>query len=188
MNQGLRVHAAAGGVHLAVQIAKARGAYVLGDVVLDLIGRDYSVRSLTTLRDGALLIAVPSGVPADLVAAAAAADRGLRTTGIVVEPDYAALQAVATLVDAGQLRVRLDTVFPFEDAATAHRIGEAGRILGKSVLGWHGNHVVPALSPRGRRAPPCGRRPIVPTARGRRNHVPGMSAATVRRSASRAED
>lgn len=162
------VHAAAGGVgHLAVQIAKARGAYVLGtaragkhaalrelgvdkpvdysavafeevvrdvDVVLDLVGGDYSTRSLATLRDGGLLIAVPSGVSVDLAAAAAAADRGLRTTGILVEPDYAALEAIAGLVDAGRIRVRLDTVFPFEDAATAHRVGEAGQTFGKSVL------------------------------------------------------
>lgn len=166
--QRVLVHAAGGGVgHLAVQLAKARGATVLGtaqaskhpmlrelgveepidysevlfedvahdvDVVLDLIGDQCSIRSLDTLRDGGLLIAVPGGVSAELAAAAATQDRELRTTGILVEPDHAALQQVAGLVDAGQLRVVLERVFPLADAAKAHEIGETGRNLGKTVL------------------------------------------------------
>src|ERR671911_707827 len=107
VGQGDRVliHAAAGGVgHLAVQIAKARGAHVIGtartekhdflrdlgvdepvdyaarpfeeavadiDVALDLVGGDdYGLRSLQTLREDGLLIAVPEGVT-DAVATAA---------------------------------------------------------------------------------------------------------------------
>jgi NADPH:quinone reductase-like Zn-dependent oxidoreductase len=166
--QRVLIHAAAGGVgHLAVQIAKARGAYVVGtaragkhqtlrelgidepvdysdvpfedivrdvDVVVDLIGGEYSIRSLGTLRDGGLLIAVPSGVSADLVAAATAQDRALRITGILVEPDYAALEQIGALIEAGQLRVMVDRVFPLEEAAKAHEIGETGRNLGKTVL------------------------------------------------------
>lgn len=166
--QRVLVHAAAGGVgHLAVQIAKARSAYVLGtaraskhhtlrelgvdepidytdvpfeevvhhvDVVLDLIGGEYSTRSLATLRDGGLLIAVPAGVPADLADAAAAQDRALRVTGILVEPDHAALEQIGALAEAGHLRVIVDRSFRLEEAAKAHEIGETGRNLGKTVL------------------------------------------------------
>jgi NADPH:quinone reductase-like Zn-dependent oxidoreductase len=160
------VHAAAGGVgHLAVQIAKARGAYVIGtarqakhallgdlgvdepidytatrfedavrdvDVVMDLVGGEYSVRSTSVLRPGGLLVSVPSALPEGL--AAAAAERGVRFTGILVEPDYASLDQLRELIDAAKLRTILDATFPLEQASKAHEIGEAGRNVGKTVL------------------------------------------------------
>ena len=161
------IHAAAGGVgHLAVQIAKARGAYVIGtaraakhdylrelgvdepldytagpfedavsdvDVVLDAIGGDeHGLRSLETLREGGLLIAVPGGLP-DAVAAAAR-EQSKRATGIQVEPDYCALESMAALVDDGRLTVTIDGVFPFARASEAHQRLEEGRTRGKIVL------------------------------------------------------
>jgi NADPH:quinone reductase-like Zn-dependent oxidoreductase len=165
--QRVLVHAAAGGTgQLAVQIAKARGAYVLGtaraskhqtlrefgvdepidytnvpfeevvhdvDVVLDFVGGEYATRSLATLRSGGLLITFV-GMPAGLAAATAAQDRALRAIGILVEPDYAALEQIGALVEAGRLRVILDRVFPLDEAAKAHEIGEIGGNLGKTVL------------------------------------------------------
>jgi NADPH:quinone reductase-like Zn-dependent oxidoreductase len=164
--QRVLVHAAAGGVgHLAVQIAKAGGAHVIGtaraekhdflrsigvdepidyttedvfstvrnaDVVLDLIGGETGVRSTTTLRPGGLLITVPSGTSRAVLDAAAAA--GVRATGILVEPDGHGLEHLAALVDEEKLRVQIDSVIPLERAAEAHRLGEAGRTLGKIVL------------------------------------------------------
>jgi NADPH:quinone reductase-like Zn-dependent oxidoreductase len=162
----LLVHAAAGGVgHVAVQIAKARGAYVIGtarqakhdvladlgvdeaidytatrfeeavrdvDVVVDLVGGEYSLRSVRVLRPGGLLVSVPSALPEGLHAAAA--EHGVRTTGILVEPDYASLDQIRSLVDAGGLRVILGESFPLEQANKAHETGEAGRNIGKTVL------------------------------------------------------
>jgi NADPH:quinone reductase-like Zn-dependent oxidoreductase len=52
----------------------------------------------------------------------------------MVEPDYAALEQIGALVEAGQLRILLDRVFPLEKAAKAHEIAETGRNLGKTVL------------------------------------------------------
>jgi len=161
------IHAAGGGVgHLAVQIAKARGAYVIGtaraanhdflrelgvdepvdytttpweqtlsdvDVVLDLIGsEDYGLRSLQTLREGGLLIAVPGGVREAV--AAAAEEQSKRTSGIQVEPDYCALESLAALVDEGKLNVTVEETFPLAQAAEAHRRLEEGRARGKIVL------------------------------------------------------
>ncbi|MEU6891404.1 NADP-dependent oxidoreductase [Streptomyces sp. NPDC046557] len=156
------VHAAAGGVgHLAVQIAKARGAYVIGtasaakhellrelgadevidyrttafeeatsdiDVVIDAIGGDYGKRSLDVLRPGGRLVTLPGpdAVPADAP--------GVRTGWTLVEPDYRGLLEIAALVEAGELRVVVDTVLPLEQAAKAHEIGEQGRTTGKIVL------------------------------------------------------
>ncbi len=161
------VHAAAGGVgHLAVQIAKARGAEVIGtaraekheflrdlgvdepidytahpfeeavsevDVVLDLVGGDdYGLRSLQTLREDGLLIAIPAGV-SDRVATAAEG-QSKRATGLLVEPDAAGLESLAALADEGRLRVVVDQSFPLAQAAEAHRRLQHGRASGKVVL------------------------------------------------------
>ena len=160
------VLAAAGGVgHLAVQIAKARGARVIGtarsekhpflaqlgadealdytlqdvgqravavDVVLDLIGGETGKGALPALRDGGLLITVPSsgGVSA---LKEAAGDR-VRVTGILVEPDRVGMEALAALVADGALRPHVQRTFPLEQAAEAHRLAETGRTQGKLVL------------------------------------------------------
>jgi NADPH:quinone reductase-like Zn-dependent oxidoreductase len=161
------IHAAAGGVgHLAVQIAKARGAHVLGtaradkheflrtlgvdepidytaqdvaeaagevDVVLDLIGtRDTGLASLACLRPDGLLVSVPSGTDPEVLRTVA--ERGRRATGILVEPDGAALEALAALAADARLRVELAEAIPLAEAARAHETGERGRTRGKLVL------------------------------------------------------
>jgi NADPH:quinone reductase-like Zn-dependent oxidoreductase len=164
--QKVLVHAAAGGVgHLAVQIAKDRGAYVAGtarepkhafvrslgadevidytttdfaevvrdaDIVLDTIGGDYGPRSLRTLRDGGTLVSIVPPVDEDL--RTAAAERGIATGWTLVEPDHQGMTEIAALVEAGRLRAEIDTVFPLEEAAKAHTLGETGRTTGKIVL------------------------------------------------------
>lgn len=162
--QRVLVHAAAGGVgHLAVQIAKAKGAYVIGtasaakhefveglgadevidytttefeaevsDVDIDLIGGENAVRSVATLRPGGIVVAVAGGVSPELVDAAEQA--GVRSTSMLVEPDHTALIEIARLVEAGRLRVAVETVLPLADAAKAHELGAAGRTKGKIVL------------------------------------------------------
>jgi NADPH:quinone reductase-like Zn-dependent oxidoreductase len=164
--QRVLVHAAAGGVgHLAVQIAKARGAHVIGtasapkhnllhdlgideaidyraeafekaidpvDIVLDLIGGEVAARSLDILHPEGRLICLPSAAAAD--ALAAAAERGLRATAMLVEPDGNGLDALAGLVDDRRLRVLVAETFPLERASHAHRAGELGHTTGKLVL------------------------------------------------------
>lgn len=160
------VHAAAGGVgHLAVQIAKSRGAYVIGtartahhdflseigvdeaidytvqdagatvrdaDLVLDLVGGDVGLRSLPALRDGGLLILVPSS--ADRAVLDRAAGDRVRVTNMLVEPDRADLEAIIALVESGALRVRVARTFPLAEAATAHELGERGKIGGGKLV------------------------------------------------------
>ncbi|MFF3332304.1 NADP-dependent oxidoreductase [Streptomyces sp. NPDC002888] len=160
------IHAAAGGVgHLAVQIAKARGAYVIGtagaakhallrslgadelvdhrtqdfaesvrdvDVVLDSIGGSSWARSLRTLRRGGTLVSLLP--PDDTFPARQAEEAGVRAVFMLVEPDHLGLREITDLVESGRLRVIVDTVFPLEQAARAHELGEAGRTTGKIVL------------------------------------------------------
>jgi len=163
--QRVLVHAAAGGVgHLAVQIAKARGATVIGtasaphhdlvrdlgadelidyhdtdfatavkdaDVVLDTVGGDYPARSLSTLRDGGVLVSLlpfPAGV------AAQAAERGIRAEGLLVEADHGGMTAIADLATQGRLRPVIAGTFRLADAARAHELGDTGHVAGKLVL------------------------------------------------------
>ena len=103
------------------------------DVVLDLVGsKEYGLRSLEALGEGGILIPVPSG--ADTEVFAEAKRRGVRATGILVEPDGHGLEAIAALVDDGKLRVEVQDTFPLEEAARAHEAGESGRTRGKLVL------------------------------------------------------
>jgi NADPH:quinone reductase-like Zn-dependent oxidoreductase len=105
------------------------------DVVIDLVGDAHgrtSLRSLEVLRPDGLLVAIPAGVSPEL--AAAAAERGVRVTPFLVEPDGPALSRIAELIDTGQVIVEVEAVFPLEQAAEAHIQGEAGRTRGKLVL------------------------------------------------------
>ncbi|NXY94517.1 NADP-dependent oxidoreductase [Streptomyces sp. BR123] len=164
--QRVLVHAAAGGVgHLAVQIAKARGAYVIGtasaakhdfvrslgadeavdyrttdfaeavsdvDVVLDTIGGAYGPRSLRTLRPGGLVVSLAS--PAEAALADEARRLGLRAVFMAVEADRAGMQALADLVERGELRPHVAEVLPLAQAAEAHELSQSGRTSGKIIL------------------------------------------------------
>ncbi len=105
------------------------------DVVVDLVGdegENTSHRSLDVLSPGGLIVAVPSGVSADLSAAAAA--RGLRAEPFLVEPDGPALARLARLIDQGHIHVEVADVLRLDQAAEAHRRLATGRTQGKIVL------------------------------------------------------
>ncbi|WP_035799754.1 NADP-dependent oxidoreductase [Kitasatospora mediocidica] len=162
--QRVLIHRAAGGVgHLAVQIAKARGAHVIAlaspgkhaylrelgaDEVIDYRTTDFTEavreldvvfdsnaegeRSLSVLRPGGVLVSILEHGNQELAAATRAAGR--RFAGVSVEPDYASLEAIATLVDAGRIRPHVTETFPLAEVAKAHALLETGRTQGKIVL------------------------------------------------------
>jgi NADPH:quinone reductase-like Zn-dependent oxidoreductase len=156
--QRVLIHAAAGGVgHLATQIAKARGAYVIGtassakheflrgiavdvtevvrevDVVLDTLGGATAIRSLATLRTGGILVTIlPPRSATDL--AEQAGRRGVRAAAMLVEYDHAGMIALAKLMVAGALRPHIEATFPLAGIAKAHALGDTGRVTGKIVL------------------------------------------------------
>ncbi|MEU2453159.1 NADP-dependent oxidoreductase [Streptomyces sp. NPDC012765] len=160
--QRVLVHAAAGGVgHLAVQIAKARGAYVIGTAsagkhaLLRELGADEVIDYRTTdfedaVSDVDIVIDAVGGeytqrslkvlkTGGHLVTlpgpdSLPADPQGVHASWVLVEPDLAGLQEIAALVEQGLLKPLVDTVLPLEQAARAHEIGEQGRTTGKIVL------------------------------------------------------
>ncbi|MBS1878531.1 MAG: NADP-dependent oxidoreductase [Actinobacteria bacterium] len=158
------IHGAAGGVgHLAVQVAKARGANVFAgaraeqaewlrelgaDQVIDyreqrfeqLLGDLDAVVDLAGgLGERSLGVLRPGG---QLLLAAggvpdelrAAASERRRVTGFLVEPDPVGLAGLVALVEAGRLQVHVDAVVELERAAEAHRLAEDHHGGGKIVL------------------------------------------------------
>ncbi|MBB6344310.1 NADPH:quinone reductase-like Zn-dependent oxidoreductase [Nonomuraea muscovyensis] len=159
------VHAAAGGVgHLAVQLAKQRGAYVIGtsraakhdfvlglgaDEMIDYTRVDFAeaVSDVDVVLDmvggeyprRSVPVLRPGGVfigGAGMTPEdeAACEQAGLRWGRFSVEPDHAALEQVARLAAEGTLNAHVDRVFPLADAAKAHELMESGAFVGKLVL------------------------------------------------------
>lgn len=101
------------------------------DVVLDLVGGDYAIRSLDTLRaDGCMLELTLS--PGD--AEQEAKRRGLRYSFFGVHPSAEDLRSLVAEVDAGRVVPHVEHVLPLADAAEAHRLLEDRHIRGKVVL------------------------------------------------------
>jgi NADPH:quinone reductase-like Zn-dependent oxidoreductase len=157
--QRVLVPAAAGGVgHLAVQVAKARGAYVIGtasapkhDFVRGL-GADevvdyHEVDVASSVRDVDVAIATIVGQISDLASTLRPGGMIVALNGVdeeavvavgglfmLVEPDRFALEELAALASSGRLRVHVEAVLPLAQAAKAHELGEAGHTTGKIIL------------------------------------------------------
>jgi NADPH:quinone reductase-like Zn-dependent oxidoreductase len=161
--QTLLVHAAAGGVgHAAVQLAKWRGARVIGtasahnadflrglgvDQVIDYTHERFEVAAQavdvvldtqgeeTQRRSFAVL--KPGGM---LVSIAETPDEalaqryGVRTARIRVRPSGKQMAQIAQLLESGNLHVEIARTFPLSEAAEAHRLSETGHTRGKIVL------------------------------------------------------
>jgi NADPH:quinone reductase-like Zn-dependent oxidoreductase len=161
--QKVLIHAAAGGVgSFAVQLAKWKGAYVIGtasaknqaflrelgvdepidyektrfedvvhdmDVVLDPIGGETQKRSWKALKKGGILVSIVAPPSAD-----EAAKQGVRSAFISAQGGSSLLAELAKLIDSGNIRPVVETVFPLSEARQAHELSEQGHAHGKIVL------------------------------------------------------
>jgi NADPH:quinone reductase-like Zn-dependent oxidoreductase len=157
--QRVLVHGAAGGVgHLAVQLARVRGAYVIGTAsaanvdAVRRLGADEvidhsSVRFEDAVEDVDLVFDAAGGEklersPAVLrpggrlvsVAAEPPRRRGMKSIYFVVEPNREQLVELARLADKGDLRTAIDEVFPLVNARRAFERSLDDQRRGKIVL------------------------------------------------------
>ena len=153
-----------GGVgHLAIQLAKARGAHVIATASTakhDLV-RSWGADEVIDYRDAERLAVVPR-VDAVIITvddtlpphgAVGDATAVITITGlsdpqrdqlaawgaapverILVHADGAQLAEIAALADAGAATVHLDSTFALEELSAAHERVESGRVTGKAAV------------------------------------------------------
>ncbi|MBZ9711419.1 NADP-dependent oxidoreductase [Mesorhizobium sp. ESP7-2] len=162
--QRVLVHAGAGGVgHLAVQIVKARGAYVVAtaspgkldfvrklgaDEVIDYTKGDFTsqISNIDLVlepvggdhADRSLKVLKPGGVLVSLLnvndaTRADASSRDIRVERMSVVPDREGLLELAGLIEAQKLAVHVARTFPLDQAGAAHAF-LATRPIGKVAL------------------------------------------------------
>lgn len=105
------------------------------DLVIDLIGNvkdETGTRSLKVMRKGGLLISVPTGSWPTFREEAAAA--GMRASDIKAISDTSTLNAIAAIVDSGELKLEVSETLPLAQVAGAHELLERGHVRGKIVL------------------------------------------------------
>ncbi|MCX5399887.1 NADP-dependent oxidoreductase [Streptomyces sp. NBC_00102] len=163
--QRILIHAAAGGVgHLAVQLAKEKGAFVLATAraakhdFLAGLGADEVVDYTTTdftqaVRDVDVVFDLVGGAygprsldslrPGGLLLSAVldpgldeneAEKRGMRYKWVSLRPTSSELEKLTDLVTRGKLRPHVERTYPLEELTDAHRAADAGRVTGKLVV------------------------------------------------------
>jgi NADPH:quinone reductase-like Zn-dependent oxidoreductase len=161
--QRILIHGAAGGVgSYAVQLAKWKGAYVIGTAsaqnqpFLRELGVDEPidyekdrfedlVRSVEVVFDTiggdtqrrSWKVLKKGGILVSITAppsADEAAKIGVRQAFTLMTPNSSELTEIAKLVDLGKLKPMVETVLPIVDARRAHELGQTGHTRGKIVL------------------------------------------------------
>ena len=161
--QKVLIHGAAGGVgSVAVQLAKWKGAHVIGTAsgrnqgLLRELGVDEPIdyektrfenvvhdvdMVLDTLggdtQNRSWKVLKKGGFLVSIVAppsAEGAAKHSVHSTFMAGHPSSAQLYEIAKLVDAGKLKPIVGTVLPLSDVRRAHELSETGHARGKTVL------------------------------------------------------
>src|SRR6476469_8501707 len=161
--QRVLIHAGSGGVgHLAVQLAKWKGAYVFATASTknqDLLRElgvdepiDYTQQRfediarkidivLDTIGDEtqerSWSVLKKGGVLVSLVQPPSeekAKELGFRAAIIGVQPNGAQLAEIAKIIDAGKLAPVIDRILPLSEVRRAHELNQSGHTHGKIVL------------------------------------------------------
>jgi NADPH:quinone reductase-like Zn-dependent oxidoreductase len=161
--QRLLITAASGGVgSLAVQIAKAKGAFVIGmasgrneafvrdlgvDEFVDYTKQNFEavVKDVDVVFDTvggdtferAFHTLKPGGFLVTAVqfpSEEKAQEFGVKAARVYCKPNASQLVAIGKLVDEGRLKAHVSTVLPLSEVKQAHQLSQGGRTRGKIVL------------------------------------------------------
>lgn len=100
------------------------------DLVLDTVGGETLQRSWQVIKPGGVLVSIVSPQPP----AAVKKEQDVRFVYFIVEPNRDELIQIGELIDTGQLRPIIDTVFPLAQARQAYEQAAKGHPRGKIVL------------------------------------------------------
>jgi NADPH:quinone reductase-like Zn-dependent oxidoreductase len=161
--QRVLIHAGSGGVgHLAVQLAKWKGAYVFATAstknqdLLRKLGVDEPIdytqqrfedvaRNIDIVLDTiggetqerSLSVLKKGGVLVSLVQPPSeekAKELGVRAAFVAGHPSGAQLAEIAKMIDSGKLAPVIDRILPLSEVLRAHELSEPGHVRGKIVL------------------------------------------------------
>lgn len=161
--QKILIHAAAGGVgHLAVQLAKWRGAYVIGtastknteflthlgvDQIIDYTTTPFEkvVKEVDVVLDTiggdtlikSFLVTKKNGTVVSIVDfdnIKKATEFGVKGENVVVSPNSEQLSAIAKLFAEQKIQIHVEAIFPLLDVKEAHILVQSGHTRGKIVL------------------------------------------------------
>jgi NADPH:quinone reductase-like Zn-dependent oxidoreductase len=162
--QRILIAGASGGVGLmAVQLAKAKGAFVIGtasgrneqfvrdlgadefvdytrqpfeevvkdmDVVFDTIGGDTLEQAFKTLKKGSFLVSAVE-TPSE----EKAKEFDIKVAQLLFfQPSAQQLTEINRLIEAGKLKIHVETVLPLPEVKKAHQLSQSRRTRGKIVL------------------------------------------------------
>jgi NADPH:quinone reductase-like Zn-dependent oxidoreductase len=99
------------------------------DLVLDTIGGDTQIRSMTTLKEGGRLVSIVGLTPEGLKPT-----RNIEVTSLLVKPDADHLRSIGKLIEDGILNPIVSHRFPLTEVSAAHKQSETRRTRGKIVL------------------------------------------------------
>jgi len=161
--QKVLIHAAAGGVgHLAVQLAKWKGAYVIGtasiknkefllslgaDEFIDYTTTPFSevIKDLDVVLDTvggdtllqSFAITKKNGIVVSIVdfeRIKQAENYNVLGKNVVVTPNAQQLAKIAKLLEDEKITVHIQEVFKLKDAEKAHQLIQSGHVRGKVIL------------------------------------------------------
>lgn len=161
--QRVLIHAASGGVgSLAVQIAKARRAYVIGTAssrnrsLVESLGADefidYHAQPFQNVakdidvvfdtiggqtQEASWDTMSPGGILVSITAPPSeetARQHGVRSAFVYIGPNVAALDGLTNLIERGELHPIVGAEFALADVGRAHLLSESGRARGKIAL------------------------------------------------------
>ncbi len=161
--QKILIHAGSGGVgSLAVQLAKAHGAYVIATTseknraLVASLGADHVIDYHTQqfenlidnvdvvfdtignqVQEASWSVLKPGGILVSIISPPAqekAQALGVRSAFVFIEPNAQILEDIAVQVDANKLRPIIGAEFALHDIAKAHALSQTGRTVGKIAL------------------------------------------------------
>lgn len=110
------------------------------DFVLDTVGDDVTFRSFDVLKSGGKLASIVT--PANHRTKDLSEKKSVSYRYVFVRPDASQLSRISEMIDRGEISSHLAALFPFEEAAEAHRMLETGHFCGKIVLNVSGSRDV----------------------------------------------
>lgn len=161
--QRVLIHGGAGGVgHLAIQLAKTRGAWVattVSQLDIDFVTRlgadqvvEYESERFEDVvkpvdlvldliggdtQDRSFEVLVPGGRLVSTLGepdVEKAREYGVRATGFIAKPNGKQLYAIAQFIDQGQIRVEVQRTYPLSQAGVAQQVQKMEHSRGKTVL------------------------------------------------------